>query len=83
VYPMTSSLLEEILDNSNPHSSTTLWTGMVRSVSLTPVASPPNKQKFSGGFRGVSGRGSEVTEFAEFDVVRDEIRRWSSLSEHE
>ena len=26
---------------------------------------------------------SEVTEPADFDAVSDEIRRWSSLSEHE
>jgi hypothetical protein len=35
------------------------------------------------GFRGVSALGSEVTEPDEVDVVSDEIRRWSSLSECE
>jgi hypothetical protein len=47
------------------------------------VGSPPKKQKFSEGFRGVSALESEVTESAEFDAVSDEIRRWSSFSEHE
>jgi hypothetical protein len=49
----------------------------------TPRQSPRKKQKFSGGFRGVSALESEVTEPAEFPVVSDEIRRWSSLSEGE
>ncbi len=31
---MTSSLLQEILDNTKPHSSATLWTGMSRSAGL-------------------------------------------------
>ncbi len=34
VYPMNSSLLAEILDNTKSHSSATLWTGMARSVGL-------------------------------------------------
>jgi hypothetical protein len=36
-------------------------------------------------FRGPSAleSESEMTEFAEFDVVADEIRRWSSVSEDE
>jgi hypothetical protein len=41
------------------------------------------KKKFSGGFRGVNALESQVTESVEFDTVRDEIRRWSSLSEDE
>ena len=45
----------------------------------TPRQSPRKKQKFSGGFRGVSVLESEVTESSEFDAVNDEIRRWSSL----
>ena len=49
----------------------------------TPRQSPQKKQKFSGGFRGVSSLESEVTESDEVDVVSDEIRRWSSLSEDE
>ena len=49
----------------------------------TPRLSTRKKQKFSGGFRGVSALESEVTESAEFDAVIDEIRRWSSLSEGE
>ncbi len=43
----------------------------------TPRLSPRKNQKFSGGFRGVSALEPEVTEFAEFYVVSDEIRRWS------
>ena len=38
LYPMTSSLLAEILDNTNPHSSATLWTGMVRPAGLTEAS---------------------------------------------
>ena len=34
-------------------------------------------------FRGVSALESEVTESPDFDVVIDEIRRWSSLPEDE
>ena len=34
-------------------------------------------------FRGVSALESEVAESAEFDAVKHEIRRWSSLSEDE
>ena len=49
----------------------------------TPRLSPRKKQKFSGGFCGVSALESEVTESAEFDAVSDEIRSWSSLSEGE
>ena len=49
----------------------------------TPRLSPRKKQKFSGGFRGVSSLESEVTESAEFYAVSDEIHRWSSLSEGE
>ena len=49
----------------------------------TPRQSSRKKQKFSGGFRGVSVLESEVTETTEFHVVSDEIRRWSSLSEGE
>ena len=41
------------------------------------------KQKFSGGFRGVSVLDPEVTESAEFYTVSDEIHRWASLSEGE
>ena len=47
----------------------------------TPRQTPRKKQKFSGGFRGVSALESEVTESGEVDAVSDEIRRWSSLSE--
>ena len=46
----------------------------------TPRQSPRKKQKFSGGFRGVSALEAEVTESVEVDAVSDEIRRWSSLS---
>ena len=49
----------------------------------TPRQSSQKKQKFSGGFRGVSVLESEVTESVEVDAVSDEIRRWSSLSEDE
>ena len=49
----------------------------------TPRQSPRKKQKFSGGFRGVSALESEVSESAEVDPVSDEIRRWSNLSEGE
>ena len=49
----------------------------------TPRQSPRKKQKFSGGFRGVSALESEVSEPAEVDPVSDEIRRWSNLSEDE
>ena len=71
------------MDNTKPHSSATLWTGMVRPLGLTQVGSPPKKQKFSEGFRGVSALESEASEPPEFDAVSDEIRRWSSLSEDE
>ena len=47
----------------------------------TSRLSPRKKQKFSGGFRGVSALESEVTESVEFYAVIDEIHRWSSLSE--
>ena len=49
----------------------------------TSRLSPRKKQKFSGGFRGVSALESEVTESVEFYAVIDEIHRWSSLSEGE
>ena len=49
----------------------------------TPRQSPRKKQKFSGGFRGVSALESGVSEPAEVDPVSDEIRRWSNLSEGE
>ena len=49
----------------------------------TPRQSSRKKQKFSGGFRGVSALESETSEPPEFDAVSDEIRRWSSLSEGE
>jgi hypothetical protein len=47
----------------------------------TPQQSSRKKKKFSEGFRGVSALESEVTESDEVDVVSDEIRRLSSLSE--
>ncbi len=49
----------------------------------TPRLSPRKKEKFSGGFRGVSDLEPEVTESTEFYSVSDEIHRWSSLSEGE
>ena len=45
----------------------------------TPRLSPRNRQKFSGGFRGVSVLEPQVTESAEFYAVSDEIHRWSSV----
>ena len=45
----------------------------------TPRQSPRKKQKFSGGFRGVSGLESEVTESVEFHVVKSFRRRMSAL----
>jgi hypothetical protein len=63
-----------------------VWTESNDVLKLTtPRQSPRKKQKFSGGFRGVSVLESEVTEPDEVDTVSDsdEIRRWSSLSEDE
>jgi hypothetical protein len=53
------------------------------STLTTPRLSSRKNQKFSGGFRGVGVLESEVTESVEFYAVRDEILRWSSLSEGE
>ena len=49
----------------------------------TPRQSPRKKQKFSGGFHGVSALESEVSEPGEVVSVSDEIRRWSNLSQGE
>ncbi len=46
------------------------------SSDMSPGKSPRKKQKFTGGFRGVSALESEVSEPAEVDPVSDEIRRW-------